>query len=240
VCVQIASTPHPKAQAGWNIGDYLPLFAVVTVSNIRSADHPDAVKAARNSRNSVINSLKRAHDDDYNSSIDHLQTGYPVTSDNNMVLRDSVTAIAAAYVANNTIPKENLAALITDIFQSLARTGQKTAPIEELKPAVPIKRSVQPDHIICLEDGKTFKSLKRHLMSHYNMTPQAYREKWGLPQDYPMVAPNYAQTRSELAKRIGLGQRKGASIEIAPKVAAPSGKKAPAAKKTPARKSAAA
>jgi predicted transcriptional regulator len=159
-----------------------------------------------------------------------------VTSDNTIVLRESVTAIVAAYVANNTIPKENLPALITDIFQSLAATGQRTSPVDELKPAVPIKRSVLPDHIVCLEDGKTFKSLKRHLMSRYNMTPEEYREKWGLPQDYPMVAPNYAQARSELAKKSGLGQRR-APVESAPppKVAARSGKNVPAAK-TPARK----
>jgi predicted transcriptional regulator len=155
-----------------------------------------------------------------------------VTSDNNMELLDSVTSIVAAYVANNTVPKENLASLIADVFRSLSQLGQKTAPVEELKPAVSIKRSVQPDHIVCLEDGKTFKSLKRHLMSHYNMTPQEYREKWGLPHDYPMVAPNYAQARSELAKKIGLGQRK-VPVEIATKlkVVAQSGKKAPAAKK---------
>ena len=155
-----------------------------------------------------------------------------MTSDNNMELLDSVTSIVAAYVANNTVPKENLASLIADVFRSLSQLGQKTAPVEELKPAVSIKRSVQPDHIVCLEDGKTFKSLKRHLMSHYNMTPQEYREKWSLPHDYPMVAPNYAQARSELAKKMGLGQRK-ALVETAPKpkVAARSGKKAPAAKK---------
>lgn len=164
-----------------------------------------------------------------------------MTSDNNMVFREAVTAIVAAYVANNTIPKENLPALIANIFQSLAQTGRQAAPVEELKPAVPIKRSVLPDHIVCLEDGKTFKSLKRHLMSRYNMTPQEYREKWGLPHDYPMVAPNYAQARSELAKRSGLGQRK-APVEIAPppKVAARSGKEAPVAKKIAARRSAAA
>jgi predicted transcriptional regulator len=80
---------------------------------------------------------------------------------------------------------------------------------------VSIKRSVQPDHIVCLDDGKKFKSLKRHLMSHYNMTPEEYREKWGLPHDYPMVAPKYAQTRSELAKKGGLGRRK-AAVEVTP------------------------
>jgi predicted transcriptional regulator len=164
-----------------------------------------------------------------------------VTSDNSMVLFESVTSIVAAYVANNTIPRENLASLISDVFRSLAQVGKKTPPVEELKPAVSIKRSVQPDHIVCLEDGKPFKSLKRHLMSHYNLTPEEYREKWSLPHDYPMVAPNYAQTRSELAKRMGLGQRK-TPVEVAPqpKAAAGSKKKGPAAKKGTTKRGAAA
>lgn len=165
-----------------------------------------------------------------------------MTSDNNMMLLEPVTSIVAAYVANNSVPKENLASLISDVFRSLSQVGQKTAPVEELKPAVSIKRSVQPDHIVCLEDGKTFKSLKRHLMSHYNMTPEEYREKWSLPHDYPMVAPNYAQARSELAKRIGLGQRK-TPVEFAtePKAASRSGKTAaPAAKKGTAKRATAA
>jgi predicted transcriptional regulator len=149
----------------------------------------------------------------------------------NTILLECTTSIIAAYVANNTIQKENLAALIADTFSSLAHVDRTQAPTEELKPAVPIKRSVHPDHIICLEDGKKFKSLKRHLMSHYNMTPQDYREKWGLPGDYPMVAPNYALARSELAKKIGLGQRQ-APVAIAEpaKTAVKAAKKAPAAK----------
>jgi predicted transcriptional regulator len=159
-----------------------------------------------------------------------------MASDNNMVLLDSVTTIVAAYVQNNTVPKENLTSLIADIFQSLARTAQKTVSVDVLKPAVPIKRSVQPEHIICLEDGKKFKSLKRHLMSSYNMTPQEYREKWGLPHDYPMVAPNYAQARSELAKRSGLGKK--APVTIAPQPKA--GKKASAVKKNISKRAAAA
>ena len=134
----------------------------------------------------------------------------------NRALLECTTSIISAYVANNTVQKENLSELIADTFRSLAGVDQAQAPVEELKPAVPIKRSVQPDHIVCLEDGKKFKSLKRHLMSHYNMTPQEYRAKWGLPGDYPMVAPSYALARSELAKKMGLGQRlaskkKGAS-----------------------------
>jgi predicted transcriptional regulator len=146
------------------------------------------------------------------------------TDYDNSVLLESATSIVAAFVANNTIPKEGLPALIVDIFQSLAQAGQKPAPTEDLKPAVPVKRSVQPDYIICLEDGKQFKSLKRHLMSHYNMSPQHYREKWGLPHDYPMVAPNYARARSELAKKIGLGHRATPVKAAEPRKAAKSGK----------------
>lgn len=145
---------------------------------------------------------------------------------------DCTTSIVSAYVANNTIQKESLAALIADTFKSLARVDRVEDVVEELKPAVPIKRSVQPDHIICLEDGKKFKSLKRHLMSHYSMTPDEYRAKWGLPADYPMVAPNYALARSELAKKIGLGRREApvAVVEI-PEPPVKSAKKAPAKKK---------
>lgn len=131
-------------------------------------------------------------------------------STDNTALLECTTSIISAFVANNTIPRENLSALIADTFRSLARVDQTQAPVEDLKPAVSIKRSIHPDHIICLEDGKKFKSLKRHLMSHYNMTPQEYREKWGLPSDYPMVAPSYALARSELAKKMGLGQRQTA------------------------------
>ncbi len=134
----------------------------------------------------------------------------------NTALLECTTSIIAAYVSNNTIQKENLPGLIADTFNSLAQVNTTgAAPAEELKPAVPIKRSVQPDHIVCLEDGKKFKSLKRHLMSQYNMTPQEYREKWGLPGDYPMVAPSYAQARSELAKKMGLGQRSASAAEPA-------------------------
>jgi predicted transcriptional regulator len=127
-------------------------------------------------------------------------------TDRNVTL-EHVTSIVAAYVSNNSIQRENLPTLIVDTFAALTRTKQPEAVVEDLRPAVPVKRSVQPDHIVCLEDGKKFKSLKRHLMSQYNMTPGEYREKWGLPRDYPMVAPNYAAARSELAKKMGLGRR---------------------------------
>ena len=114
--------------------------------------------------------------------------------------------IASAYVSNNTVAASELPGLITAIFGAL--TGGAEEPPEPQQPAVPIKKSITPDYIICLEDGKKFKSLKRHLRTQYDMTPEHYREKWGLPPDYPMVAPNYAQARSQLAKKMGLGQQR--------------------------------
>lgn len=121
--------------------------------------------------------------------------------------------IVSAYVSNNTINPSELPGLIQNVHQALTRVSSNSAPAEreELKPAIPIKRSVTPDYIICLEDGKKFKSLKRHLRTHYNLTPEEYREKWGLPPDYPMVAPNYSAARSALAKKMGLGTRREAS-----------------------------
>ncbi|MFK8252270.1 MucR family transcriptional regulator [Ancylobacter terrae] len=118
--------------------------------------------------------------------------------------------IVAAYVSNNSVPVGDLPSLIRDVHTALLRIGQgETEPhVEPLKPAVPIKKSVTPEFIICLEDGKKFKSLKRHLRTQYNLTPEQYREKWGLPADYPMVAPSYATARSALAKQMGLGQQR--------------------------------
>jgi len=118
--------------------------------------------------------------------------------------------IVSAYVSNNTVVASELPTVIQNVFQALSRASTaSTQPArEELKPAVPIKKSVTPEYIICLEDGKKFKSLKRHLRTHYDLSPEDYREKWGLPHDYPMVAPNYAAARSDLAKRMGLGQRR--------------------------------
>ena len=118
--------------------------------------------------------------------------------------------IVSAYVSNNTVVATDLPALINNVFDALKKassTGAQPAK-EELRPAVPIKKSVTSEDIICLEDGKKFKSLKRHLRTHYDLSPEEYREKWGLPHDYPMVAPNYAAARSDLAKRMGLGQRR--------------------------------
>jgi predicted transcriptional regulator len=119
--------------------------------------------------------------------------------------------IVSAYVSNNSVPAAELPALISDVYNALLRVGSGApiAPAEPPRPAVPVKRSVSNDFIICLEDGKKFKSLKRHLRSRYNMSPEQYREKWGLPADYPMVAPNYAAARASLARNMGLGKRGG-------------------------------
>lgn len=130
------------------------------------------------------------------------------------VLRDQTTSLTAeivsAYVSNNPVPAAELANLIGDIHRSLTslRAGGTEAPAEPPKPAVPVKRSVHDDYIVCLEDGKKFKSLKRHIGVHYGLTPDEYRQKWNLPADYPMVAPSYAAARSALAKTMGLGRKK--------------------------------
>lgn len=118
------------------------------------------------------------------------------------------TEIVAAHVSNNTVALTDLPALIEQVYKSLATVGTEPVVTEERpQPAVPIKKSVTPDYIVCLEDGKKLKMLKRHLKTAYNMSPEEYRDRWGLPTDYPMVAPNYARQRSSLAKQIGLGTR---------------------------------
>ena len=132
----------------------------------------------------------------------------------------SLTAdIVSAYVAHNAISGEKLPDFIGSVYGALSRASTQGVepPKEELKPAVSIKKSVTPDFIICLEDGKKFKSLKRHLRSQYDMSPEEYREKWGLPHDYPMVAPSYAAARSDLAKNMGLGRSK-AVAEVQPAI----------------------
>ena len=118
--------------------------------------------------------------------------------------------IVSAYVSNNTVAAGEIPSLINQVHAALARVSGKSgdAPAEPLKPAVSIKKSITPEYIICLEDGKKFKSLKRHLRTQYNMTPEQYRDKWDLNADYPMVAPNYAAARSQLAKQMGLGQQR--------------------------------
>ena len=118
--------------------------------------------------------------------------------------------VVSAYVSNNTLATGQLADVIQAVYNSLrGLEGQVAEPAPEpLKPAVPIRKSVTPEYLICLEDGKKLKMLKRHLRSTYNLTPDEYRTKWGLPPDYPMVAPNYAAARSQLAKQMGLGQQR--------------------------------
>jgi predicted transcriptional regulator len=123
-------------------------------------------------------------------------------------LLELTTKVVAAHVANNAIAATDVPDLIATVHQTLATLGPEE-PAPKPEPAVPIKQSVKPDYIICLEDGKKLKMLKRHLKTAYSMTPDDYRKRWGLPRDYPMVAPNYAKKRSELAKNIGLGRRAG-------------------------------
>jgi predicted transcriptional regulator len=116
--------------------------------------------------------------------------------------------IVSAYLSNNTMPASDIPNVIEQVFKTLANvSGEGLIPHDRPQPAVPIKKSVTPDYIVCLEDGKQLKMLKRHLMTAYSMTPEQYRERWGLPADYPMVAPNYAKQRSRLAKDIGLGTK---------------------------------
>jgi predicted transcriptional regulator len=127
------------------------------------------------------------------------------------------TDIVAAYVANNTLTCDQIPLLISSVYEALTQAaiyGKEPAK-EELKPAVSIKKSVTDDYIICLEDGKKFKSLKRHIRTHYDMSPEEYRAKWGLSHDYPMVAPAYAAARSQLAKTMGLGQRRQPEVVAA-------------------------
>jgi len=131
-------------------------------------------------------------------------------ADNTSIFIELTASIVSAYVSNNLVPSAELPALIGQVHSALTRvsSGGAEALGEGLKPAIPIKKSITSDYIICLEDGKKFKSLKRHLRTQYNLTPEQYREKWGLGSDYPMVAPNYAAARSRLAKQMGLGQQR--------------------------------
>ncbi|MGH6776807.1 MAG: MucR family transcriptional regulator [Bradyrhizobium sp.] len=123
---------------------------------------------------------------------------------------DLTATIVSAYLSNNPTPASEIPNLISQVHAALLRVSNgrgEAAPPEAAKPAVPVKKSVNADYLVCLEDGKRFKSLKRHLRTQYSMTPEQYRDKWGLPPDYPMVAPNYAVARSQLAKKMGLGQQ---------------------------------
>lgn len=136
-----------------------------------------------------------------------MQTDEPRSVESGTALQTSVATIVAAYVGANRVDENRLGELIDSVATSLQRVGnmQPALPAQAQEPAVSVKKSVSPDFIICLEDGKKFKSLKRHLRTKYSLTPDEYRTKWGLPSDYPMVAPNYAKERSNLAKRMGLG-----------------------------------
>lgn len=134
-----------------------------------------------------------------NSEYDRTETLITLTSD-----------IVAAHVSNNSVSSEEVAGLITSVYSALAGLGQDAEPEEPARePAVSIRASVKPDYLVCLEDGKKLKMLRRYLRTNYDMSPEEYRERWNLPADYPMVAPNYAETRRQLAKKIGLGRKPG-------------------------------
>jgi len=131
-------------------------------------------------------------------------------ADINEMLITLTSDIVAAHVSNNSVEVHEVTTLISNVYGALAGLGQPVAIEEKApEPAVSVRASVKPDYIICLEDGKKLKMLKRHLMTHYNMTPEEYRARWNLPADYPMVAPNYAEKRRDLAKQIGLGRKPG-------------------------------
>jgi predicted transcriptional regulator len=136
-------------------------------------------------------------------------SGVTMEAENDLI--ELSTEIVCAYVSHNALSPTDLPKLISEVHNALRglQTIGVEEPVEELKPAVPIRKSVAADYIICLEDGKKFKSLKRHLRTHYDLSPEEYREKWGLASDYPMVAPNYSATRSRLAKDNGLGRKAG-------------------------------
>jgi predicted transcriptional regulator len=150
--------------------------------------------------------------------------------DSNELDLTSLTAdIVSAYVSNNALSGDKLPDFIGSVYGALSRACFQGAEPQkiDLKPAISVKKSVTPEYIICLEDGKKFKSLKRHLRAHYDMSPEEYREKWGLPHDYPMVAPAYAAARSDLAKNMGLGRRATeAEIAVEAEIPAPSAPKA--------------
>jgi predicted transcriptional regulator len=135
------------------------------------------------------------------------------STDSNLLV-ELTAEVVSAYVGNNPVAATDLPSLISQVHSALGRTSEsgEAAAAEKPTPAVNPKRSVTRDYIICLEDGKKFKSLKRHLMSHYGMTPEEYREKWGLAPDYPMVAPSYAEQRSRLAREMGLGRKPGTKV----------------------------
>ena len=132
--------------------------------------------------------------------------------DENNILIELAAEIVASYVAHNSVPSNELSGLIGNVYSALSTIGRNThAEMKHQEPAVSVKKSITADYLICLEDGKKFKSLKRHLRTKYDLSPEEYRAKWGLPADYPMVAPNYATARSNLALAMGLGQKRQAT-----------------------------
>lgn len=132
-----------------------------------------------------------------------------IDGDMNEMLITLTSDIVTAHVANNNMEVDTLPALIENVYTALSGLGNGKEAVEPLEPAVPIRQSIKPDYLVCLEDGKKMKMLKRHLMTAYGMSPDEYRNRWGLPSDYPMVAPNYAEKRRQLAKDIGLGRKPG-------------------------------
>jgi len=143
-----------------------------------------------------------------------LNTPESPTEEHDTVL-EYTAEVVSAYVGNNPVSTTELPSLIGEVYGALikARSSDSANAFANIKPAVPVKKSLNDDYLICLEDGKQFKSLKRHLRSHYDMSPEEYREKWGLPHDYPMVAPNYAKARSQLARNMGLGRKAGEKVK---------------------------
>ena len=143
-----------------------------------------------------------------------------IQNDMNETLITLTSDIVAAHVSNNSVALDDLSKLISQVYGALEGLGRPAEVVEQApEPAVSIRSSVKPDYIVCLEDGKKLKMLKRHLMTHYTMTPDQYRTRWNLPADYPMVAPNYAEKRRELAKSIGLGRKPGARRGRKPRAA---------------------
>ncbi len=132
-----------------------------------------------------------------------------IEGDVNEMLITLTSDIVTAHVSNNNVEVQDLRPLIENVYSALSGLGTAKEPEVPLEPAVPIRQSIKPDYLVCLEDGKKMKMLKRHLMTAYGMSPQDYRERWNLPADYPMVAPNYAEKRRQLAKEIGLGRKPG-------------------------------
>ncbi len=136
-------------------------------------------------------------------------------SNDNQGVFAATSEVMSAYVSNNPVSTTELPNLIREVYSAFSNVSQtgKSIPARNTKPAVPISKSIHDEYLICLEDGKKFKSLKRHLRSHYDLSPEEYRQKWGLPADYPMVTKNYAETRSKLAREMGLGRKPGTKVK---------------------------